>query len=172
MADQFTVERATENDISAIVRVLGANRDDPGLFWKTDFEVRSNLGDFLVVRDTWRLVVGCAALHCHSATQAEILSVAVLPAFQGRGIGVRLVQHCEHMAKGSGIERLWLATVKPAYFARFGYKPISRWELPAPVLLRKLRQVFQQPVGRWLPALLGRHTFMWRETTRDPDQNG
>ena len=56
---------------------------------------KADLGDFLVARDARRLVVGRAALHRHFATLAEILVVAVLPAFQGRGIGVRLIQQCE-----------------------------------------------------------------------------
>jgi len=115
-------------------------------------------------------VVGCAALHRYSSTMAEILGVALRPAFQGQGIGLLLMQHCECVAKNAGIGRLWLATIKPAYFARFGYKPISRWDLPASVLLRKLGQVFQQPVGRWLPAIFGRHTFMQRDTAREPDR--
>lgn len=171
MTDGFVVEPATQDDVSAILAVLAANREDPGLFSEPESEVRSNLIDFLVARDARRPVVGCAALHRHSATLAEILGVAVLPAFQGRGIGLQLVQQCEHVATSTGIERLWLATVKPAYFTRFGYKPISRWELPASVLLRKRRQVFQQPLGRWLPALLGRHTFMQREIATEPDRN-
>jgi hypothetical protein len=54
----------------------------------------------------------------------------------------------------------WLATAKPSYFARFGFQPISRFQLPIRVLWTKLRLIFQQPPARWLPALLGRHTFM------------
>lgn len=165
MTGAFVVERATEDDVGAIMVVLAANREDRGLFQQPESEVRSNLGDFFVARDARGQVVGCAALHRYSSTMAEILGVAVLPALQGQGIGLRLMQECERQAKSNGMERLWLATIKPAYFARFGYQRISRLELPASVLLRKLRQVFQQPVGRWLPAFFGRHTFMRRDVT-------
>jgi len=164
MTDALVVEQATKDDVSAIVVVFAANREDRGLFQESESEVRSNLGDFFVARHAQRGVVGCAALHRCSPTMAEILGVAVLPAFQGQGVGHLLMQHCECVAKDAGVGRLWLATIKPAYFARFGFKPISRWDLPAPVLLRKLRQVFQQPVERWLPAVVGRHTFMQRDT--------
>jgi hypothetical protein len=52
------------------------------------------------------------------------------------------------------------ATVKPEYFSRYAFQPMSRWELPASVLLRKLGQVSHQPGTRWLRTLSGRHTFM------------
>lgn len=63
-------------------------------------------------------------------------------------------------ADSSGIRDLWLATMKPEYFSRYGFQPVSRWGSPASALLRKLRQTLRQPSGRWLPALFGRHTFM------------
>jgi N-acetylglutamate synthase-like GNAT family acetyltransferase len=91
---------------------------------------------------------------------AEVYAVAVTPQCQGHGIGRQLVQACQQHARAGSFRHLWLATVKPGYFSRYGFRPVSRWDLPASVLLRKLRQTFQQPVGRWLPVLLGRHTFM------------
>lgn len=162
MDDQRLIQRATEEDVSAIVSVLAANLDDPGLFQAPEKEVRANLDDFVVVRDPVRGVLGCAALRQYSETLAEILAVGVLPEFQGQRIGARLVKQCEQIAKDKGVERIWLATAKPAYFARFGYEPIPRWRLPGSVLLGKLYLVFHQPMRRWLPALLGRHTFMQR----------
>src|SRR5262249_36696401 len=96
----------------------------------------------------------------HSAANAEILAVAVAPQLQQQGTGAALVRACIARASEQGVRFLWLATAKPGYFARFDFHPISRWSLPLRVLLHKLRLVFQQPLGRWLPALFGRHTFM------------
>ncbi len=56
-----------------------------------------------------------------------------------------------------------LATVKPGYFGRFGFKAFSRWKLPTSVLLYKLGQVFQQPLRRWGPAILGKFIFMEKQ---------
>ena len=91
---------------------------------------------------------------------AEIYGVAVLPELQGQGIGATLIQKCKERAAASQVTHLWLATFKPDYFRRYSFRSISRWSLPASVLQRKLRQVFEQPVQRWALALLGRHTFM------------
>ena len=85
--------------------------------------------------------------------------------FRGLGIGGRLVEECTRRAREAGLAELWLATTKPDYFARFGYHPGSRARFllaGAEIVLVKLAQLYEQPLGRWLPALLGRHTFMVR----------
>jgi len=160
--DEAFIVPASKDDVTAIVSVLAANRNDPGLFQESELEASRNLSDFLVARSASGQILGCAALHRDRPALAEVFGVAVLPEFQGQGIGARLLQECLQNAAASGIEQLWLATIKPEYFSRFGFRPISRWDLPASVLLRKLRQVFQQPAARWPPALFGRHTFMRR----------
>jgi N-acetylglutamate synthase-like GNAT family acetyltransferase len=156
----MTVEVATVEDTRAIVSIFLANRDDPGLFQEPKWEVRRNLQDFLVVRDASAKAVACAGLHRDSAELGEIYGVAVLPALQGHGIGSALIGECKNRAAAYQLSRLWLATVKPEYFRRHSFRTISRWDLPTPVLLRKLRLVFQQPVQCWVPVLLGKHTFM------------
>jgi len=163
MVEEVTIGQATELDVRHIISVLLANRHDPSIFLRSEGDVRQNRRDFIVAKDRLGQVVGCAAVHAYSPTLGEILSVAVVPEFQGQGIGGRLVEECLRRARANGIEHLWLATVKPGYFARFGFKPISRWKLPVSVLLYKLRQVFQQPWERWLPALSGRFQFMEQE---------
>jgi N-acetylglutamate synthase-like GNAT family acetyltransferase len=122
--------------------------------------VRRTLDDFLLAVDEQGALLGCAALHLHAATNGEILAVAVAPALQQRGTGTALVRACVERAAEQAVAFVWLATAKPEYFARFGFRVISRWNLPLVVLMNKLGLVFQQPIPRWLPALLGRHTFM------------
>jgi amino-acid N-acetyltransferase len=156
----MNIDPAEPGDAQAIVSIFVANRDDPGLFQEPEVEVRRNLRDFLVVRNVSGELVACAGLHQDTAQLAEIFGVAVLPSLQGQGIGGMLVRRCIEQASSRRIKQLWLATIKPEYFARHSFRAISRWGLPASVLLRKLRQVFQQPARRWVPVLLGRHTFM------------
>jgi amino-acid N-acetyltransferase len=160
MNEAITIAPAATNDAAAISSVLAANRDDPGLFQESATAVARTLGDFFVARNEAGEIVGCAGLHRDSPEEAEVYAVAVTPRYQGQGIGRQLMQACEQHARAGGFRHLWLATVKPGYFSRYGFQPISRWELPALALLRKLRQMLQQPVGRWLPAAFGRHTFM------------
>jgi len=156
---QMVVRTATEADVEAIRGALVANAGDTSLFQQSERRIRRNLGDFVVVSDTDRLV-GCAAVHRHTPANAEILAVAVDPAAQGRGVGTILMQACITRATDAGATFLWLATQKPDYFARYGFVRMSKWRLPLRVVLYKLRLIFEQPLRRWLPALFGRHTFM------------
>ena len=154
------IEPAKLEDTQGIVSIFIANKRDPGLFQERAEEVRRNLQDFLVARNENGTVVACLGLHRDSNELAEIYGVAVLPQLQGQGIGAMLMQKCRERAAANHLTDLWLATAKPEYFRRFSFRPISRWDLPTSVLLRKFRQVFQQPIHRCVPALLGRHTFM------------
>lgn len=162
MANQFgplIVRRAAEADVEAIHRVLVANAADTSLFQQSKGRIRRDLGDFVVVMDAGH-VVGCAALHRHGRANAEILAVAVDPVAHGRGVGTMLMRACTTDAVELGATLVWLATEKPAYFARHGFQTMSKWRLPPHAVLRKLTLVFEQPTTRWLPALFGRHTFM------------
>lgn len=158
--ERMTIRPATAEDTQAILSIFVANQDDPGLFQEPEAQVKRNLPDFVLVQDTNGRAVACAGLHRDSAELAEIYGVAVLPEVQGQGIGGMLMRKCRERAAERQATHLWLATVKPEYFARYSFRPISRWTLPTSVLLRKLRQVFHQPLRRWVPVLLGRHTFM------------
>jgi amino-acid N-acetyltransferase len=159
MIPDMIIRPACEEDVKGLQAALFANRSDPSLFLRSEQNLRRYLGDFVVAEEAGS-VVGCAALHAYSPALSELLSVAVLPECQGQGVGARLVQDCLERAKAHSFHCVFLATTKVTYFARFGFQPFSRWQLPSGVLLRKLGQVFHQPPARWLPALLGRHTFM------------
>lgn len=157
---QTIVAPATAGDVDAIYATIKANHHDPAMFLRSRSDLKRNISDFIVARDSDGRMLGCAALRAYSTTVAEILSVSVLPTCQGIGVGQLLVQEALVTAQARGFLRLWLATSKPGYFTRLGFERISRWELPAAVLLAKLRQVFGQPLARWIPALFGRFTFM------------
>jgi amino-acid N-acetyltransferase len=162
MIEGVTIQPAGETDVDEIVSVLHSNRDDPALFLRSLRNITRHLADFIVARDASGRVLACAAVdNCHPAL-GEILSVAVHPAAQRRGLGSALMEECIRKASGLGVEQLWLATSKPDFFSQFGFEPISRWQLPAAVLLNKLVQVAGQPLRRWLPALTGSFVFMAR----------
>ena len=151
------IRAASDDDVPAIRSILAANRGDPSLFQQSDAQIRRTLADFLVAGDP---IVGCAAVHSYGNGAAEILAVAVDPAAHGRGIGSALMAAAIAEATRRGGDPIWLATAKPAYFARFGFVPVSRWQLGVGVLSHKLRLVFQQPIARWVPAIVGRHSWM------------
>jgi N-acetylglutamate synthase-like GNAT family acetyltransferase len=168
MVEELMNSAATEDDLSGIISVLLANRDASSLLQRSEHEVRQYLSDFMVVKNEQGHILGCAALHKYSRASAEVFSVAVLPQAQGKGVGKLLMRECLRRAKVRGIKRVWLTTQESGYFAQFGYKSISLWQLPISVLFAKLGQVFRRPPNGWLSVLPHRQTLMQLELKRDP----
>jgi amino-acid N-acetyltransferase len=95
-------------------------------------EIYDFLRDF-VVWDEGGRVVGTAALHIDWKDLAEIRSLAIDPAEQGRGIGSALTRHCLDEARELGIGRVFALTYRPGFFERFGFAVCSKDELPRKV---------------------------------------
>ena len=154
------IRSAAHSDVDAIAAILRANRRDPSLFQVPREQIRRTVSDFVVAADERGVVIGCTALYGRDGDWGEVFAVAVDPAAHGRGVGTALVRAAVKRAREAGLPRVWLGTAKPAYFARLGFRPMSRWALPLSTLGRKLLLVLQQPPSRWLPAIFGRHRFM------------
>lgn len=163
MPDDIIVRAAIPADVEAIVAVLRANLADPSLFQRSAAEITVQLPEYFIATECSGAIIGCAALHCYNDQSAELHSVAVLPEKQGQRVGAQLVQAGLHQAAQCGVAKVWLGTMKPGYFARFGFVPMWRWHLPLSIMLPKIKSVFAQPPARWLPALLGSYTFMVRQ---------
>ncbi|HAH24734.1 MAG TPA: GNAT family N-acetyltransferase [Prolixibacteraceae bacterium] len=70
-------------------------------------------------------------IQCESLTLAP---VSVLPEFQNRGIGSKLILAGHQRAKGLGFNSV-IVFGHPGYYPRFGYKPASFWGIKSPVPL-------------------------------------
>jgi amino-acid N-acetyltransferase len=160
LSPPIAIRPAGHGDVDAIAAILRANRRDPSLFQVPRGQLRRTVSDFVVAASERGDVIGCTALYGRDGDWGEIFAVAVDPAVHGRGVGSALVRAAVERAREAGLPRVWLGTAKPAYFARLGFRPISRWTLPLSTLGRKLLLVLQQPPSRWLPAIFGRHRFM------------
>lgn len=57
--------------------------------------------------------------------------VAVIPEFQKRGVGGKLIQEGHRIAKELGYDSVILVG-HPSYYPRFGYRPASLWKITAP----------------------------------------
>jgi len=66
-------------------------------------------------------IVGCAALEIYSPKLAEIRSLAVSKAAQGRGVGKLLVQACVNRAVEHGILEVMAITASDAFFQSCGF---------------------------------------------------
>jgi amino-acid N-acetyltransferase len=120
------VERATGDDLPTVEGLLR----DAGL---PLVGVPAAFASGVVARDGGA-IVGAAALETYGPA-ALLRSVVVRPSSQGAGVGRALVSSIESMARGLGVDELFLLTETAAdWFTRLGYEPVGRSVLPAGIL--------------------------------------
>jgi SAM-dependent methyltransferase/predicted GNAT family acetyltransferase len=119
------IEDAGPNDPASIAEILGA----VGL---PTAGVAGSRGRFVVAREG-KEVVGCAGLEVYGNT-VLLRSLAVLPAYRGRGLGGRLAREIVERARRLGARQaLLLTTSVAAMAAAMGFEAIPRDQVPAEV---------------------------------------
>ncbi len=84
-------------------------------------------------------IVGCCALEILWKDMAEVRSLAVDPAHQGRGVGSRLVSVAMQEAHRLGIVKVLSLTYQQTFFDRLGFKVVSKKALPHKVWTECIR---------------------------------
>jgi len=95
-------------------------------------EIYENLRDYAVMVNASApdTILGCCALHVTWNDLAEIKSLAVSEAAQGRGVGRQLVEHCVAEARELMISRVFALSYKPGFFEKLGFVRIDKEQLP------------------------------------------
>jgi amino-acid N-acetyltransferase len=102
MASGVTVRRARAHDAATIAELIGQHVASGALLPRTPEFVAERSGDFLVATIGGR-VVGCAHLDEYSPSLAELRSLAVDGAHQGRGVGAALVAAVERVTADAAL---------------------------------------------------------------------
>jgi amino-acid N-acetyltransferase len=127
------IRKAHIEEVPRIRRFL-ASREQHGIIPRPLAYLYGNLRDYFVSQG-WESINdgrldGIAALHICWAGVGEIRSLVVRPELIGNLIGLRLVDACLEEAGKLGLERVFLLTLIPDYFKRFGFKVVTRDDLP------------------------------------------
>ena len=120
MADDVTVRRARTDDVPAIRDLVDRFAPERRLLSKATVTLYEDVQEF-VVAEVDGVVVGCAALHVLWADLAEVRTVAVDPALQGRGLGSLLLERLLRRAVDLGVRRVFCLTFETGFFARHGF---------------------------------------------------
>ena len=96
------------------------------------------IGRLSLVAEIKGLVVGhilFAPIRIENGSQQfeslALASVSVLPEFQDQGIGSRLILTGHLIARDLAFESI-IVLGHPEYYSRFGYQPVSHWNIKAP----------------------------------------
>ena len=92
-------------------------------------EICENIRDFIVVEDHGQ-IVGCGALHLYGLHLAEIRSIMVAAACQGKGAGRMLVRALLKQAKQHRVTCVCLFTRIPEFFSGMGFSVVTREDIP------------------------------------------
>jgi len=127
------IRRARTDDIKAIYAILQHFASRELLLGRPLSSLYNQLRDFVVYEDREQKekgIIGAGALHVCWEDLAEIRSLAVIEAEQGKGVGRELVEACLGEMAGLGVSRVFTLTYQPEFFARMGFRKIDKSELP------------------------------------------
>lgn len=120
---------ALVGDAQQVSALVATYSGDGTLLPRSYGEICENIRDFVVVEDKDK-IIACGALHIYGSHLAEVRSIAVAPAAQGRGAGRRIVKALLKEARRQRITRICLFTRIPEYFSRLGFAQAPREEIP------------------------------------------
>lgn len=126
------VEPLEPKYISAVFELIKGFSDQYVMLPKSLDEIKNTTECFRVVIDNDK-VIACAMFDQFTNELAEVKSLAVDKAFQGKGLGKLLVEDCGRLAKQKGMKRLFALTFEENFFNKLGFKTVSMDSLPEKV---------------------------------------
>jgi amino-acid N-acetyltransferase len=163
----FTLRRARTPDVRAIARLVTGYADDRILLGKETVTYYEDIQEFLVAVDATDAVVGCGALHVMWEDLAEVRTLVVDKAWQGRGVGGVLLEELLARAADVGVRRVFCLTFEVDFFTRHGFHAIAGTPVSSDVYAELLRSADEGvaeflDLARVKPNTLG-NTRMLRE---------
>lgn len=116
------VEHAHERDIAFIASLNNLFAPDGLTLMRSEEFVTSHLQDYQVVRAHDGMVLGCVALDEYSPSLVELVSLAVDPSAQGMGLGKRLINAAEELARQRGYPELFAVSLADGLFLGLGFR--------------------------------------------------
>ena len=126
------LRKAVITDVAEMQRLINGFADRGELLHRSLNQIYENIRDFRILVDGGR-VVGTCALHVNWGDLAENKALTLDEAYQGQGLGRKLVEACLEDSKDLGIYRVFALTYKPEFFVKHGFRYIEKAELPQKV---------------------------------------
>lgn len=127
---QTEVRRARLSDVDAIARLNNQFADRHLMLWRSPRVIALAIDDYVVALDANGHLIGCGALKEYSPSVAEVAAIAVAPEAQGLGLGRKIVDAVEDLARKRGIPEVFALTLEPPFFEALGYQRVDRARYP------------------------------------------
>jgi amino-acid N-acetyltransferase len=163
-AERLVVRPARTPDVRAIRRLVDLYAPERRLLSKATVALYEDVTEFLVGELDGE-VVACGAIHVFWEDLAEVRTVAVDPAYHGKGVGGVLLEGLLTRARDLGVARVFCLTFETAFFARHGFVEIEGTPVDHDVFEQLLRS-YDEGVAEFLdlervkPNTLGNHRML------------
>lgn len=124
-AGEPIIRRAYVTDVEQMAALINGYAAQGLMLPKTHAQLYNHIRDF-VVADVDGRVVGCAGLKVTWRDLAEIVSLAVAPEWQGRGLGRRLCEPLIEDARALGIPTVFALTYQVEFFRKLGFEIVPK----------------------------------------------
>jgi len=126
------LRKAKIQDVKSIHAILTHYADRALLLPRSLSELYDHLRDFYVIENSEvnGNLSGVCTLGISWEDLGEIRSLAVVEESQKRGLGSQLVEACLSEVVELGLKKVFVLTLIPGFFARFGFTEIEKLLLP------------------------------------------
>lgn len=130
------IRSATVADVPAMARLINTYAERGQMLFRAHGELYEKLRDFVVCSAQAQAgigeaqILGVCALEIVWADLAEVRSLAVDPAWHGKGIGRLLVEAMLAEANRLQIQKVFALTYEQAFFAKLGFHVVEMQTLP------------------------------------------
>lgn len=128
----FQIRPATVRDVPAIADLIGDFASRGRMLFRSHAELYETIRDFFIAEDNTTLI-GICALEIVWADLAEVRSLAVAAAHQGKGVGRKLVEAVVEEARRLGIQRVFALTYEQQFFEKLAFHVVDKSALPLKV---------------------------------------
>jgi len=129
MSHHIRIRMAEADDVDAMHALLLPYSEKKIVLPRTHDSLYQHLQEFVVAEYDGK-VIGLVALHVYQSNLAEVRSLVVSNSHQGMGIGKLLVEACEKVAGGLGLEKVFALTYVTGFFTHMGYQVVPKESLP------------------------------------------
>lgn len=119
------VSPAREYDIPSLADLNNRFVDQGLTLPRSEAFVQSHIDDYRVIRDDDGRIVGCVCIDDYSPSLAELVSLAVDPAHQGKGLGKALIAAAVALARKRAYPELFAVSFSDRLFLTCGFERVA-----------------------------------------------
>ncbi len=118
----YNLVSATDSDIRALSELNNQFAPQGLTLVRSEVWVASHIDDYRVIRDEQGHVLGSVCLDDYSPSLVELVSLAVDPVHQGKGMGTRLIGAAVDLARRRGYPEIFAVSFSDALFQHCGFQ--------------------------------------------------